>query len=635
MRIVGRRRAPTGPVGTDGGAPAFASSAGAGEAPTTSLSAPLTAPLTAGPVTSTDAPTATSVTTPGIATTSAPNGGAGAASVRFHHAFHSAPTGMVLARVDDGRIVEANRAFAEMLGRRVDQVVGRNLRELTHPDDATASVPHRARLELGIVDSYRMDVRYVHRDGDHVWGRTQVSLTEDDDGAVLAIIHVEDITIERHAVDRLEFAAQHDDLTGLPNRAHLLDLLRVRLEDAAPGTVGVLLVDLDHFKVVNDSLGHGAGDDLLRVMADRLARVIREHDVLVRFSGDEFVVVLHGDVVRPLDPGVVAERVQEAIRRPVRIADHDLFVTASIGYATNVEPGCRPDDLVRDADAAMFRAKSRGRNTVEASEAGGHEAVALALRTASELRKGLQRGEVVPYFQPIVELATGRIIGYEVLARWLHPERGLLLPGEFLPLAEETGSIVELGATMLRDSLAQLAHWRASGLELEHATLSVNVGTRQLVDPAFHRLVGELLAETGIDADSLWLEITETSLLADVQSATSSLRALRGLGVHLSVDDFGTGYSSLTYLQRFPVEAIKVDRTFVAGLGLDAGDTTIVEVVVGLGRALGLTVVAEGIETPLQLSRLRELGCPRGQGYLFGRPRPAGLIEAERLDALS
>jgi EAL domain-containing protein (putative c-di-GMP-specific phosphodiesterase class I) len=320
------------------------------------------------------------------------------------------------------------------------------------------------------------------------------------------------------------------------------------------------------------------------------------------------------------------------LHEPVLVGEHELFVTASIGFSSNVDRTMTPNDLLRDADAAMYRAKARGRDCVEAFEAGGHESTAKALRTAGELRRGIERGELVPYFQPIVDLATGRVLGYEVLARWLHPDRGLLTPADFLPLAEETGLLVELGAAMLRDSLAQLARWRASGHSFANCTLSVNVGTRQLVDPAFYRLVADLLAETGIDADSLWLEITETALLADVKAATVALRELRNLGLHLAVDDFGTGYSSLTYLKRFPVEAIKVDRAFVAGLGIESGDTTIVDAVVRLGQALGLGVVAEGIETPLQLSRLRELGCDRGQGYLFGRPRPANLIELERVE---
>ncbi len=550
---------------------------------------------------------------------------------RFQQAFHSAPTGMALVRIDDGRIVDANQSLAEMLGLEIDQLVGHTLREFTHPDDVRAAVPHRARLELGIVDSYRLDQRYLRSDGEFVWARTRVSLTEDD-GTMLAITHIEDVTEQRRTAEQLTFAANHDELTGLPNRSSLMTLLSERLDGAPPSSVAVLFVDLDHFKVVNDSLGHGVGDELLSTMAGRLRSVVRDHDVLARFGGDEFIVVL-SRVAHEGDPAEVAERIRRALHEPVTIDDHELFVTASIGYSTNVDAGMSPNELLRDADAAMYRAKARGRDCVEAFEAGGHETGVQALRTAGELRRGIERHEIVPYFQPIVDLESGRVLGYEVLARWLHPDRGLLTPNHFLPLAEETGLLVDLGTEMLRNSLAQLASWRAAGHDFANCSLSVNVGNRQLLDPTFYKLVGELLGETGIDADSLWLEITETSLLADVKAATVTLRELRSLGLHLSVDDFGTGYSSLTYLKRFPVEAIKVDRAFVSGLGIENEDTTIVEAVVKLGQALGLAVIAEGIETPLQLSRLRELGCDKGQGYLFGRPRPAALIESERVEA--
>jgi diguanylate cyclase (GGDEF)-like protein/PAS domain S-box-containing protein len=547
---------------------------------------------------------------------------------RFQQAFHSAPTGMALVRLDDGRVVDANQSLSEMLGLDNDHLVGRTLREFTHPDDVKEAVPHRARLELGIVDSYRIDQRYRRSDGEYIWARTRVSSTEDD-GVMLAITHIEDVTEQRRTAEQLTHAARHDELTGLPNRSYLMHLLEERLESAAPSSVGVIFVDLDQFKVVNDSLGHGMGDELLVVVAARLREVVRDDDVLARFGGDEFVVVIDGEG-HPVDPGEVAERIRRAVLAPVMVDDHELFVTASIGFSLNVD-GMGPADLLRDADAAMYRAKDRGRDRVEAFQAGGHVDSALALRTAGELRRGIERDEIVPYFQPIVDLETGRIVGFEALARWLHPDRGLLPPSDFLPLAEETGLLVELGTAMLRNSLSQLARWRAVGMPAANGFISVNVGTRQLIDPAFHSLVAGLLAETGIDADSVWLEITETALLADVKAVTVSLRELRNLGLHLSVDDFGTGYSSLTYLKRFPVEAIKIDRAFVNGLGIEADDTTIVDAVIKLGQALGLAVVAEGIETPLQLARLRELGCNRGQGYLFGRPRPAALIEADQL----
>jgi diguanylate cyclase (GGDEF)-like protein/PAS domain S-box-containing protein len=542
---------------------------------------------------------------------------------RFQQAFQSAPTGMALVRVDDGRIVDANQSLAEMLRRDVNELVGCTLREFTHPDDVRAAQPHRARLELGIVDSYRIDQRYRRRDGEYVWARTRVSAAEDD-GAMLAITHIEDVTEQRRAAEQLRYAARHDELTGLPNRSYLMHILHDRLATAEVGDVAVLFVDLDHFKAINDSLGHEVGDQMLQAVATRLRSALRDHDVLARFGGDEFIVVIRGE---PVD---VAERLRKAIHPPVVIGDHELFITASIGYSTNHQPGMSPNDLMRDADAAMYRAKARGRDCHEQFEVGGFETGVLALRTSGELRRGIERGEVVPYFQPIVELSSGRVLGYEVLSRWLHPDRGMLPPHDYLPLAEETGVLIELGTRMLRDSLAQLAQWRAAGHPFADCFLSVNVGTRQLVDPSFAEVVVEALSETGIDADSLWLEITETALLSDVKSATVALRELRSLGLHLSVDDFGTGYSSLTYLKRFPIEAIKIDRSFVAGLGIESDDTTIVEAVVRLGQSLGLSVVAEGLESPLQLSRLRDLGCDRGQGYLFGRPRPASLIERER-----
>ncbi len=542
---------------------------------------------------------------------------------RFEQAFQSAPTGMALVRLDDGRIVDANESLAEMLRVPADKLVGCTLREFTHPDDARAAQPHRARLELGIVDSYRIDQRYRRHDGSYVWARTRVSSAEDD-GVMLAITHIEDVTEQRRAAERLRHAARHDELTGLPNRAYLMSLLEERLVVSGINDVAVLFVDIDQFKTVNDSLGHAVGDELLQVVAERLRDNLPDTDVLARFGGDEFIIILEGP---PLD---LAEKLRLAVQGPIEVAGHELFVTASIGYSRNHQAGMSPNDLLRDADAAMYRAKARGRNCVEGFEVGGHVDGMLALRTAGELRRGIERGEVVPYFQPIVDLPSGRVLGYEVLARWLHPDRGLLNPGEFLPIAEETGLMVELGTSILRDSLAQLAKWQAAGYAFANCSLSVNVATRQLVDPDFLRTVRDALAETGVPADSLWLEITETALLTDVKTATVALRDLRGLGLHLAVDDFGTGYSSLTYLKKFPVESIKIDKSFVAGLGLESEDTSIVTAVVQLGHALGLTVVAEGVESPLQLNHLRELGCDRGQGYLFSRPRPANLIERER-----
>ena len=547
---------------------------------------------------------------------------------RFQQAFHSAPTGMALVRLDDSRIVDANQSLADMLGRSLPSLIGAGIREITHPDDLRAAATQRARLELGIADTYLLEQRYLRSDGEFVWARTRVSVTEDE-GVALAITHIEDVTEQRMAAERLTHAATHDGLTELPNRAALVGRLDELLTGAGVGEVSVLFIDLDNFKVVNDSLGHGVGDELLRRIAGRLRKVMRDTDCLARFGGDEFVVFVDGGV----DPAIVAERLRRAVLQPVVIDGHELVVTASIGFAVNSNSELTADELLRDADAAMYRAKAAGRDRIEAFTEETRAASVAALQTSGELRRGLERGEVVPYFQPIVDLDGGHVVGFEVLARWLHPERGLLVPAQFLPMAEDSGLIVDLGARILRDSLAQLAHWRAVGLRFASCSLSVNIATQQLIDGRFLDIVSDALGETGIDADSLWLEITETALMADSNAAGRALRDLRGLGLHLSVDDFGTGYSSLTYLKRFPVEAIKIDRSFVTGLGLEADDTSIVEAVVRLGHSLGLSVVAEGVETPLQLNRLRELGCDKGQGYLFGRPRPAGITARERADA--
>jgi EAL domain-containing protein (putative c-di-GMP-specific phosphodiesterase class I) len=350
--------------------------------------------------------------------------------------------------------------------------------------------------------------------------------------------------------------------------------------------------------------------------------------MLSRFGGDEFIVLL-SDYQQDYAPLDAAHQIRREIARPLTVDGVELFVTGSIGIATADTADVTASDLLRDADAAMYRAKARGRDCVEVFAPGVHDASVIALRTTNELRRGLERDEVVPYYQPIVDLATGLLKGFEVLARWRHPDRGLLGPEHFLPMAEETGLINDVGVAILRASLVQLGRWRETIPALADVSIAVNVASRQLLDRGFDEQVSDALAEAGVPAGLLWLEITETALMKDVKAASVALRELRGIGLHLSVDDFGTGYSSLTYLKRFPVEALKVDRSFVNGLGIDAEDTTIVEAVINLGHSLGLTVVAEGVETPLQLTRLRDLGCDRGQGYLFGRPRPAEIIEAE------
>ncbi len=548
---------------------------------------------------------------------------------RFRLAFAGAPIGMVLMKVRTGRLIDVNASFARMLSVPIADLVGDTLAAHQHPDDWHGDQWLFHGIGTHADDSHRVELRLRRADGTTVWVRTSVSLLQDLGDDHLAIAHLEDITEQRRASEQLRWAATHDELTRLPNRTLFTSELTDRLATAPAGTVAVLFIDLDNFKFVNDSLGHTVGDHVLRGMAQRLRLALRERDVLSRFGGDEFTVLL-SDCSADASPMSTAERLRAEIARPLDVDGVELYVGASIGIAIAATSETNANDLLRDADAAMYRAKARGRDRVEVFAPSVHDASVLALRTVGDLRRAVARDEIVPYFQPIVRIGTGVLTGFEVLARWRHPDRGLLGADQFLPMAEETGLITEVGAAVLRASLVQLGRWRDRLPGFADTTIAVNVSARQLLSDGFPDLVADALTEAGVPAASLWLEITETALMTDVKAASVALRELRGIGLHLAVDDFGTGYSSLTYLKRFPVEAIKVDRSFVNGLGIDTEDSTIVEAVINLGHSLGLTVVGEGVETPLQLTRLRELGCDHAQGFLFGRPRPAEVIEAER-----
>jgi diguanylate cyclase (GGDEF)-like protein len=445
---------------------------------------------------------------------------------------------------------------------------------------------------------------------------------------VLVTALVEVLQRRRRYASALELAHQavHDALTGLPNRLQVAERLEQALARSSRtgSDVTVLFIDLDRFKLINDGHGHAAGDELLVTVADRLRRVVRAGDIVARFGGDEFVVVCEDQTVA-FEASQVAGRIIDALREPVVVDGQEIFLSASIGIAMADGTGS-PESLLRDADAAMYRAKEKGRARCEFFDATMRTEALVHLETQSALHRALERDELRVFYQPVVDLTSGAVTGVEALVRWQHPQHGLVSPASFVPLAEETGLIVPIGAWVLDRATAQLARWRERSWG-RTLTVNVNLSARQLRQPDLIPALMSALLESGTDPASLCLELTETTFMEDARSHREALARIKGLGVGLAIDDFGTGYSSLTYLKRLPVSVLKIDQAFVRGLGRDACDTAIVKSVVDLAHALGLVVVAEGVEDPDQVAHLRKLGCDLAQGYFFARPQPAEDLE--------
>jgi diguanylate cyclase (GGDEF)-like protein len=463
----------------------------------------------------------------------------------------------------------------------------------------------------------------THRPGRRYTMTEQEVLLAFAEHASLALNDASAIEAMRRAFGEAVHQATHDALTGLPNRTLVIDRLTHALarHRRRAGGLAVLFVDLDRFKVVNDSLGHSVGDEVLIKIAERLQTAVRPGDTVSRLAGDEFVVICE-DVADEADVVRVAERVAQTVAVPLQLYGRETVITASIGIAI-AGPDIKAEDLLRDADVAMYRAKEKGRARLELFDQAMRTRMLDRLETEHALRLALDHGSLVLHYQPTVCLTTGRVLSVEALVRWEHPTRGLVPPSEFVPLAEDTGLIVPLGRWALMAACHQLAGWRLLHPELESMQVSVNLSARQFADPHLVEMTAAALEASGLPSDSLWLEITESVLMEEAESTVDTLRALRALGVRISIDDFGTGYSSLSYLKRFPVDVLKIDRSFVDGLGVDPEDEAIVTAVVGLARALNLGVVAEGVETPQQLDGVRRLGCNAVQGFYLGTPQPA------------
>ena len=433
-----------------------------------------------------------------------------------------------------------------------------------------------------------------------------------------------DLTQRKRLEDELIYRAFHDQLTSLPNKARFCDRLQHAAERSNRLTTGyaVLFLDIDNFKTVNDSLGHQAGDQLLVAAAEVLMSCLRTADTAARLGGDEFAVLLE-DIDEPEAATEVADRITTAFRRPFRINERDVFATVSIGIAFGSRSSTS-EEILRDADLAMYTAKSRGKNRYELFEVQQHEAAIIRVEVEADLHRAMQRDELTLFFQPMVDVESGAIVAVEALVRWEHPRRGFLMPGAFIPVAEEAGLMETMGRLILAGACAQTSAWQAAGnVDL---AISVNVSPRQLAGDGIVATVAEVLATTGLDPSSLILEITETAMMRDTEIASRNLHGLKELGVSLALDDFGTGYSSLTYLQQFPIDIVKIDKSFVDSVDDRTKKHSLAPAIIQLAQTLGLRTVAEGVEHPGQLLRLRNLGCDLVQGFLLHRPQTAHSI---------
>jgi diguanylate cyclase (GGDEF)-like protein len=420
-------------------------------------------------------------------------------------------------------------------------------------------------------------------------------------------------------------AALHDALTGLPNRTLLMNHLKLAVEHAKRRPdyrFAALFLDLDRFKVINDSLGHIAGDQLLVQLARRLEECIRTTDTVARLGGDEFAILL-SDIEDDTDAARVAERIREELARPFHLGGHEVYTSASIGITLSATGYHDPEDILRDADTVMYRAKANGKARHELFDEAMHARAVALLRTETDLRRAVEREEFRVVYQPILSLRTGEVAGFEALVRWHHPERGVVAPAEFIPVAEETGLIVEIGRRVLRESCRQLSEWQARGLARPAHYVSINLSGKQFAQAGLAASVAEALADAALDSRCLRLEITESVVMSDAEAACATLGSLRAQGLGISIDDFGTGYSSLSYLHRFPVDTLKIDRSFIGRMGGGDEDGEIVRTIITLARNLGMRVVAEGVETARQGDLLRGLGCEYAQGFFFSRPLDA------------
>jgi diguanylate cyclase (GGDEF)-like protein/PAS domain S-box-containing protein len=527
----------------------------------------------------------------------------------------------------DGTVRYVSPAVERVTGYKPEEQIGTKAFASVHPDDTERALSMFAEvLKRGGLHP-PLEFRVLHKDGSWRYLEHVVNNLLDDPAVGGVVVNSWDVTEREALVEQLSYQAFHDPLSGLPNRALFMDRLDHALSRAnrRGSKVAVLFTDLDNFKVINDSLGHKVGDQLLIAVAERLKDYVRSDDTAARLGGDEFTILVE-DVTGVGEVVQIAERIAEILQPPFALEEQEVFATVSIGIALNSTAQEQPADLLRHADLAMYRAKHRGKARYEVFEPSMDAKAIERLMLETGLRKALIRQQFRVYYQPIVALDNDKVAGVEALVRWEHPQRGLLLPEEFLSIAEDTGLIIQIGQWVLREACKQARIWQERYPGTPPLTISVNLSPRQFFHP---KLVSEVLAESEIDPASLQLEITEGAMTSNgTYSADHTLRKLKRMGVQLAIDDFGLGYSSLSYLKRFPVDFLKIDRSFIAGLrrapnGDSTKDTEIVSAMIELTHALGLKVIAEGVETSEQLARLRNMKCDLAQGNYFSEPLPS------------
>jgi diguanylate cyclase (GGDEF)-like protein/PAS domain S-box-containing protein len=554
---------------------------------------------------------------------------------RFQRAYEEAAVGMALLDLN-GHLLGANRAMSEITGFEHAELMGKSVSSLLDPVERVESAAFLQDLVRGARGSYRVERRAIRKDGKPMWARNSLSLLHAGGKPARIFLIAEDVTERRAAFELIEYQASHDVITSLPNRFRFENRLRELIAGPESNSTevagnsgaiqtsvrmtGLLYLDLDGFKLVNDTLGHGAGDSLLKEVADRLSTCLPGPDDLVaRLGGDEFAIIIADSTGRN-ELARIAASLLKALEAPFRIDGKDQHIGATIGIALAPEDGADPESLVRNADEAMYAAKRAGRNRFGFFTASMRKQAKEKLAIEANLRQALQRQEFYVVFQPLYDVQTGRLARMEALCRWQTPGLGDVPPVKFIAAAEQSGMIVDLGRFVLRESCKQARLWADCG---STAGISVNVSAIQFASADFFETVKTALAESGIEPSRLQLELTESVILKNIEAGVLMIERLKNIGVKVSIDDFGTGYSSLSYLQRMPVHAVKIDRSFITDVDTNEGSVSMIRSVIALARAVGLTVVTEGVETESQLELLRELGCDEVQGYLLGRPESA------------